>query len=69
VPITSALTLHGTICGVASFYCGTVTGTVSAPIAGPTTGQFGLALVADENAIPEQPRFGCNEDALMEALD
>jgi hypothetical protein len=63
VAITSQLTLHGTICGVSDFYCGTVTGSVSSPIMGPTTGQFGLALLANEDDIPARPRFGCAEDA------
>lgn len=68
VPITSQLTLHGTICGVESFYCGTVTGTVFAPIEGATTGQFGLMLLASKDDIPERPRFGCSESALVPAL-
>jgi hypothetical protein len=69
VEITSQLTLHGTICGVSDFYCGTVTGTVFAPIQGPTTGQFGLLLVPSIDDIPARPRFGCDEDALAPALD
>lgn len=68
VEITSVLTLHGTICGVSDFYCGTVTGDVSAPIEGPTTGQFGLTLVPSIDAIPARPRFGCGEEALAPAL-
>lgn len=69
VPITSQLTLHGTICGVADFYCGTVTGTVSAPVQGDTTGRFGLTLVKSIDALPERPRFGCEADALAPALE
>jgi hypothetical protein len=69
VEITSVLTLHGTICGVSDFYCGTVTGTVSAPIVGPTTGQFGLLLVPSIDDIPAQPRFGCSEKALAPELE
>ncbi len=68
VPITSALTLHGRICGVATFYCGTVTGSVTAPIMGPTAGQFGLTLLSSESTLPSRPRFGCAEDALAPAL-
>jgi hypothetical protein len=68
VEITSVLTLHGAICGVSDFYCGTVTGDVSAPIAGPTTGQFGLLLVPSIDDIPARPRFGCSEKALAPAL-
>lgn len=69
VPITSQLTLHGSICGVADFYCGTVTGTVSAPVQGETTGRFGLALVPGLTELPARPRFGCEADALAPALD
>jgi hypothetical protein len=68
VEITSELTLRGTICGVSDFYCGTVTGTVYAPIEGPTTGQFGLLLLDSIEDLPERPRFGCAEDALAPAL-
>jgi hypothetical protein len=68
VPITSQLTLHGTICGVSDFYCGTVTGSTTAPIEGPTTGQFGLLLVPSIDDIPARPRFGCAEDALAPKL-
>jgi len=69
VPITSQLTLHGSICGVRDFYCGTVTGTVTEPIVGPTTGQFGLLLVPSIDDIPERPRYGCAEDALAPILE
>jgi hypothetical protein len=69
VPITSQLTLHGKICGVSDFYCGTVSGTVSAPIAGPTSGQFGLTLLESNDELPPEPRFGCDEDALAPALE
>ena len=68
IPITSQLTLHGTICGVSDFYCGTVTGTTTAPVAGPTTGQFGLLLVPSIDDIPARPRFGCAEKALAPEL-
>lgn len=68
IPITSQLTLHGTICGIESFYCGTVSGNISAPIAGPATGRFGLTLVEGVGDVPERPRYGCGEDALAPAL-
>jgi hypothetical protein len=68
IDITSQITLHGTICGISDFYCGTTTGTVTAPIAGPTTGHFGLTLLPSLDAIPPRPRFGCNEDDLAPAL-
>lgn len=69
VPITSQLTLHGRICGSSDFYCGSVTGSVSAPIAGPSSGQFGLALLGSIDEIPARPRFGCDEDALAPELE
>ncbi len=68
LPITSQLTLHGSICGVAAFYCGTVTGTVTAPVDGPATGRFGLTLLDREEQVPARPRFGCDEDALAPPL-
>ena len=66
--ITSQLTLHGTICGVSDFYCGTVTGTFLAPIQGPLAGQFGLTLVPSIDELPARPRFGCAENALAPEL-
>jgi hypothetical protein len=69
VPITSQLTLHGRICGVSDFYCGTVTGTVSAPIQGDATGQFGITLVPSLEELPARPRYGCAEDALADPLE
>jgi hypothetical protein len=67
--IVSQLTLHGTICGVSSFYCGTVTGTSYFPLMGPASGQFGLTLLESEDELPERPRYGCDEDALGPALE
>lgn len=69
VVIDSQLTLHGTICGVADFYCGTVTGTVYSPVQGPTTGQFGLTLLESVGDMPARPRYGCAEDALAPELE
>ncbi len=66
VPITSHLILHGTICGVRSFYCGSVSGTSTFPVEGPIEGDFGLELLSD--GIPAQPRYGCEEDQLAVAL-
>jgi hypothetical protein len=68
VAITSDLTLHGTICGVDTFYCGTVTGEVFAPLAGPATGQFGLTLLGSDGELPPRPRLGCGARALAPAL-
>jgi hypothetical protein len=69
VPIDSELTLHGTICGVARFYCGTVTGTVYSPVQGPTMGQFGLTLLESADELPARPRYGCSEEALGPELE
>lgn len=68
VEITSQLTLHGSICGASDFYCGSVTGSVTAPFAGPATGHFGLTLVRSIEDIPARPRFGCGEDDLAPEL-
>jgi len=67
VPITSTLILHGRICGVKSFYCGTVTGSSSYPVQGPIEGDFGLELL--RGPIPAQPRYGCAPDQLAVPLD
>lgn len=69
VPITSQLTLHGQICGVSEFYCGTVSGTVSAPVQGDTTGNFGITLVSGLDDLPARPRYGCDPEALAPALE
>jgi hypothetical protein len=69
VPITSQLTLHGTICGISDFYCGTVTGSVSAPVKGDTTGHFGITLLGGIDQMPERPRYGCDPSALAPALE
>ncbi len=66
VPITSALTLDGTLCGVTDFYCGTVGGYATFPVMGPIDGTFGLELVPED--LPEQPRYGCGEDDLAVPL-
>ncbi len=68
IDITSQITLHGTICGVSDFYCGTTSGTVSAPFAGATTGHFGLMLVPSIDDLPARPRFGCADDDLAPEL-
>ncbi len=68
IDITSQITLHGTICGISDFYCGTTTGTVTAPFAGATTGHFGLMLVPSIDDIPARPRFGCGEEDLAPEL-
>jgi hypothetical protein len=67
-PITSQLTLHGTICGVSEFYCGTVTGTVTSPIRSEANGNFGLTLLGADEPIPARPRYGCAADALAPPL-
>jgi hypothetical protein len=69
LPITSQLTLHGTICGASDFHCGTVTGNVTAPLKAETTGRFGITLVRSLDDLPPRPRFGCEADALAPALE
>jgi hypothetical protein len=58
-PITSEMTLRGQICGVRTFYCGTLDGDTTGLISGPFTGHFGITLLSGPNAIPAQPRYGC----------
>jgi hypothetical protein len=60
-PITSKMTLSGYICGVRSFYCGTVDGTSTGLVSGTFRGTFGLT-------IPERPRFGCAAEDLAPPL-
>lgn len=67
VPITSELTLHGTICGIKRFYCGSVTGEASFPVMGPVDGEFGLEFVGDE--LPDRPRYGCDADDVAVPLE
>jgi hypothetical protein len=58
-PITSEMTLRGQICGVRTFYCGTLDGDAASPISGPFTGHFGITLLSGPDAVPAQPRYGC----------
>ena len=55
--ITSQLTLHGTICGVSDFYCGSVTGTVSLPVQGPPRVISGSRCLPSEDDLPGRPRL------------
>lgn len=59
VPITSQLTLTARICGIQSFYCGTVTGNVTSPVQGTLAGRFGLTMLESKQEIPREPRYGC----------
>lgn len=61
-PISSEMTLSGHICGVQSFYCGSVDGRATGLISGPFKGRFGITVLGDEANIPERPRFGCGAD-------
>jgi len=61
-PITSEMTLIGHICGVRSFYCGTVQGQSKGLVSGPFSGNFGITLLAGPDAVPERPRFGCGSE-------
>lgn len=68
VPMTTEMTLSGKVCGVRSFYCGTLVGQASGLIAASYTGHYGITLLSDPDAVPEQPRFGCGAGDLMEKL-
>ena len=65
-PITSEMTLTGRVCGVARFYCGTLTGSTSGLLSGSFTGTYGITVLDGDGpeAIPERPRFGCGADDL-----
>lgn len=67
-PIDSEMTLVGRICGVRAFYCGTLTGSTSGLISGPFTGHFGITLLSGPDAVPDQPRFGCDAQDLAPPL-
>lgn len=58
-PITSEMTLLGSICGLRPYYCGTLVGSTSGLISGPFTGHFAITLLDGPNAVPRAPRFGC----------
>ncbi|MEO8906178.1 MAG: hypothetical protein ABI488_26585 [Polyangiaceae bacterium] len=66
--IESEMILTGRICGVRSFYCGTLTGTTSGLLSGPFTGTFGITLLSGPDAVPAEPRFGCGEQDVAPAL-
>jgi hypothetical protein len=68
VPITSEMTLTGQICGVRSFYCGTLTGSTNGYVNGPFTGQFGITLLDGPDAVPARPRFGCGAADIADPL-
>ena len=68
VPITSTMTLTGQICGVAPFYCGTLSGSTSGLLSGPFSGTFGITLLDGPDAVPAEPRFGCGPNDLAPPL-
>ena len=61
-PVTSEMTLTGHICGVRSFYCGTVQGQATGLVSGPFRGHFGITLLSGPEGVPESPRFGCGAE-------
>jgi hypothetical protein len=67
-PVTSSMTLEGRICGVRTFYCGTLTGVTTGLLTGPFTGHFGITILSGPDAIPAQPRFGCDPSQLADPL-
>lgn len=67
-PVTSSMTLEGRICGVRTFYCGTLTGETTGLLTGPFTGHFGITILSAPDAIPAEPRFGCDPSALADPL-
>jgi hypothetical protein len=67
-PITSEMTLTGHICGVRSFYCGTVEGRSTGLVTGSFSGNFAITLLPGPDAVPERPRFGCAPEHFAEPL-
>jgi len=67
-PLDSSMTLHGHICGVKSFYCGTLDGQTYGLLSGTFTGHFGITLLPSLDAIPAQPRFGCDAASIAPPL-
>lgn len=67
-PITSEMTLTGRVCGVARFYCGTLSGSTSGLLSGSFTGRYGITLLDGPDTVPAQPRFGCDPNDLAPAL-
>jgi hypothetical protein len=67
-PITSEMTLTGHICGVRSFYCGTVQGRSTGLVIGQFSGNFGITLLSGPDAVPERPRFGCGSEDFGQPL-
>ena len=67
-PITSEMTLTGHICGVSSFYCGTLQGQSTGLLSGPFSGTFGISLLSGPDAVPVRPRFGCGSEDFAEPL-
>lgn len=62
-PITATATLHGQICGVQDFYCGTVTGNVTSPIPTPLTGStYTFNKITDPSNYPS-PLLDCAKSA------
>ena len=67
-PITSEMTLSGRVCGVAPFYCGTLSGSTSGLLSGTFTGTFGITLLDGPDAVPDRPQFGCGANDLAPPL-
>jgi len=68
VPITTEMTLHGHICGIHPFYCGTLDGQATGLLSADFTGHFGITLLSGPDDVPARPRFGCAADAFADPL-
>ncbi|MEP7052028.1 MAG: hypothetical protein ABJB12_16805 [Pseudomonadota bacterium] len=67
-PIDSEMTLSGRICGVRTFYCGTLMGSTRGVVTAGFKGKFAITLLGGPDAVPARPRFGCAVDDLAAAL-
>lgn len=61
--IVATATLHGQICGVQNFYCGTVSGNVTSPLSVSLAGStYTLDKITDPNNYPDPPLINCAKD-------
>jgi hypothetical protein len=61
--IVANVVLHGRLCGDGSFFCGTATGSVTAPLTVDLTGStYTITRVPSAAELPAQPTIDCAKD-------
>lgn len=68
VSLTTEMNLHGHICGIHPFYCGTLDGKATGLLSADFTGHFGITLLPSADAVPDRPRYGCSPEDFAEKL-